>query len=253
MRTAFGTDIGRVRQLNEDRIWVGTVPSGAVLAVVADGMGGHNAGEVASEAAVQAIEHYFRINPPDQHVHVRMEQLKMAVITANASVFGMAEKEAGFQGMGTTVSAVLADASELCIGHVGDSRVYLWSNSRLTLLTEDHTYTNMLLRTGQITEEEAEHHPRRNMLVRVVGTDPHVKVDVQSLQWHPGDLLLICSDGLNHYVRDEKIQHILGSETPFEQLAGELIALANDAGGQDNISVILLLNDTSQHSREGGA
>jgi serine/threonine protein phosphatase PrpC len=252
MRTAFGTDVGRVRQLNEDRILVGTVPSGDVLAIVADGMGGHNAGEVASEMAVNAIAHYFQINPPDAQAHVRLEQLKMAVVTANAAVFGLAEQDASYKGMGTTVVAAMANPIEVCLAHVGDSRIYLLRNHELLLLTEDHNFANALLQSGQITVEEARSHPKRNHLVRVVGTDPHVKVDVQAISWLPGDVLLMCSDGLTNRLSDEQICASLNSDVPFDQKAGLLIQHACEAGGQDNISVILLQNDPEQETRERG-
>ncbi len=248
MKAASGTDIGRVRQLNEDRVLVNPNVAGSLLAIVADGMGGHNAGEVASEMAVREIEHYFHLNPPDIRPELRLEQLKVAVQTANALIYGLAQRDSHMHGMGTTVVGFFADEIDLCVASVGDSRMYRLRHGKLDCLTDDHTYVNELIRSGQLQPEEAHHHPRRNVLTRSVGTDPHVKVDVQLFKLRVNDLFLLCSDGLTHRISETVIYDTLVQPISIEEKVAQLIRQANDAGGEDNISVIIIEVD---HSAEG--
>ncbi|AJY76461.1 Stp1/IreP family PP2C-type Ser/Thr phosphatase [Paenibacillus beijingensis] len=242
MITANRSDIGRIRLANEDRSWVGTTRSGLTLAIVADGMGGHQAGDVASQLAVEA----FRDAMEDIKVDLTADEAKMlirqAILQANEVVFDMASRNEQYHNMGTTiVTALFLQGSSTVIGHIGDSRAYRVSGGQITQLTEDHTLVNELLRSGQISASEAVNHPRRNVLTRALGTDQQVDVDVQVIKWNDEDTLLLCSDGLSGMVGDDQmLETLLAPDLSLEEKAERLIQLALQAGGDDNITVVLL-------------
>lgn len=251
MKTAFRTDIGRIRAVNEDCAAVHSDLSGIALAVLADGMGGHKAGDIASHTAIEVMNRELK------HIHHEMspkqweESIVQAVSRANAEVYGKATLHPEFLGMGTTLVAALATDRRLMVAHIGDSRAYLIHKGQLTLLTEDHSLVNELLKSGQISKEEADMHPRRNVLTRALGTEQLIEADIRHLDWDKGDILLLCSDGLSNSLEDEDILHILHTESTLNGKADQLIERALMAGGEDNVTVVLIFNDQPV-MRKGG-
>lgn len=228
------TDQGKIRKLNED--YVLTLKSTRyTLLVVADGMGGCNAGEIAShEAAVCIRDFIFQnfLNYEDKE-----ELLRDALVNANTSVYNTANTNTTLSGMGTTVTCALILENGAFIGHVGDSRAYLLSNATIEKLTKDHSLVQELLNNGSITEEEAEAHPQKNLITRAVGTEKNVIIDIKFITLAKEDVLILCSDGLTNYVHSEEILKIVlnNKETAID----ELVDLANEKGGNDNISIII--------------
>lgn len=242
MEIAHRTDVGLVRDLNEDSTSLVRREDGSVLVIVADGMGGHQAGEIASQTTVQVIESTLQSQNFQVSTEERTNLLLDAVGKANAEVFDLAKNNQQYQGMGTTVIVGIIDHNEVVLGHVGDSRAYMLHKGGLYQLTEDHTYVNLLQKYGQITTEEAKNHPQRNMIVRAIGTAEDVEVDLIHTPWGQDDMLLLCSDGLTDMVTEREIGLVLSSDKSADSKAEELIQLAIQAGGKDNISVILLKN-----------
>lgn len=224
---ATRTDVGRVRPGNEDAF---LVTDDARLVAVADGMGGHQAGEVASATAIASL-----LEEVEQG-----ESIGDAVSAANTAVVSRAADDLALRGMGTTLTAAVLDGANLVIGHVGDSRCYLLRDGSLRQVTTDHSVVAELVAAGEITEAEALVDPRRAMITRALGIDPSVEVDVLELAIAPGDRLLLCSDGLTTMVRDPAIAEILASEDDRQRAADELVEAANLAGGADNITVLVV-------------
>ncbi len=220
-----GSDVGRQRTGNEDNLFV-QVP----LFVLADGMGGAQAGEVASEIAIQAFREAL---PADQ------DGLVATIETANARVHDSSVQTPEYHGMGTTCTVAYVAEDDVLVGHVGDSRCYLLRDGELTRITVDHSLVGELVARGKVTEEEALAHPQRSVITRAVGPEPTVKVDADRVAARAGDVFLLCSDGLTDMVRDRDVQRILTAVQSLEQAGRNLIAAANAAGGRDNITVIL--------------
>lgn len=228
MRIEVGsaTDIGRVRERNEDSLLVEPP-----LFVVADGMGGHRGGQVASQVALETMEGLATGGSGSlaEHVH-----------EANRAVWDRSVEDERLSGMGTTLTAALIDGGSARIAHVGDSRAYLLRDGLLRQLTTDHTLVARMVKSGEITEAEAEVHPHKNVLTRALGTDEQVEVDEDTLALMDGDRLLLCSDGLTGMVTEEQIQAILENSEQPQQAADRLVKSANRAGGIDNITVVVL-------------
>jgi protein phosphatase len=240
-----GSDLGLQRQGNEDNYFVR-----APLFVVADGMGGAQSGEVASEMAVEA----FGPGIPDGDSPG--EALVRIIETANQRIHERSRSETQRAGMGTTVTAAYVGESSVTIAHVGDSRCYRVRDGELERLTEDHSLVGDLVRLGKLTEEQAETHPQRSVITRALGPEPNVMVDVEEYGARAGDLFLVCSDGLTSMVREDKLKPLLiGYEGPLDKLGHDLIAAANAAGGRDNITVILFTLEEvgAPASSSGGA
>ncbi|MBW7474160.1 Stp1/IreP family PP2C-type Ser/Thr phosphatase [Paenibacillus oenotherae] len=249
MKMAYRSDIGRIRLVNEDRAWTEQTDTDLVVAIVADGMGGHQAGDVASQLAVDTFREALQGTPSTLTLDERKILIRQAILQANEAVYDMASRNKQYHNMGTTVVAALLQAENGVIGHIGDSRAYKWRDGVLSQLTEDHTLVNELVKSGQITAEEAVNHPRRNVLTRALGTDELVEVDVRGIPWAPDDLLLLCSDGLTTMVSEEQISQTLQEdELDLDAKADRLVSLALQAGGDDNITVVLLhhADDTEQ-------
>jgi PPM family protein phosphatase len=225
---AFGTDTGRQRNANEDSVF-----TQAPLFVVADGMGGAQAGEVASKTAVESFDRELPPGPPER-------VLRETVEAANRTIHEHAQKDPDLAGMGTTITAAIVDleAEEVAIGHVGDSRAYRLRGARFERLTRDHSLVEEMRRKGQITEAQAEDHPQRSIITRALGPEPEVEVDLQTVPAQPGDVFLICSDGLTTMLGDEQIGKLLARATSMQTAVRALVDEANRAGGRDNISVI---------------
>ena len=246
MKSISRTDIGRIRAVNEDRLIIKSGLGGLTLAVVADGMGGHQAGEIASQMAIDSIVSSLQNANSKYTLDEREAALQDAIVQANQTVFEFASRKEDYQGMGTTIVAALASAEWLVTGHIGDSRAYLITSDTIKQLTEDHSLVNELLRRGQITPAEAEHHPRRNVLIRALGTELDVQVDVKRFAWSRGDLVLLCSDGLHGLVDSRKLEEILRSNLDLAAKVDLLIEHALQAGGDDNISVVLIHNEMGE-------
>jgi protein phosphatase len=235
VRSAGDSHIGKVRTTNEDALIL--EPRLGLYAVL-DGMGGASAGDVASQLARDAIRefvHHHRAALPPRDL------LEAAIVAASAAVFGEAQRHRDHHGMGTTVVACLViDPQRVVIGHVGDSRAYLWRDGRLQTLTRDHTIVEELVDRGLLTAEEAERHPYKNVLSRNLGAKPETRVDCLELELRPGDRLLLCSDGLYGYASAEAIQYLLGSGDAPDHVARDLIDLALRGGGGDNVSALVI-------------
>lgn len=240
------TDIGNIRLVNEDRAVVRHDPDGWSVAVVADGMGGEQAGDIASQMAVDVIQRELQRLPSSMSVEECKKALQRAIETANESIYEFALGRENYHGMGTTVVAVIAGSEQAIVGHIGDSRAYFINGSSILQLTEDHSLVNELVKNGHITPEEAAHHPRRNVIFRALGTDPAVEADISVVDWREGDMLLLCSDGLHGLVGDATIHEIVRGEPDLDRLAVRLIHSALDAGGDDNITVIVMKNGAKE-------
>ncbi len=238
--------------MNEDRAWTAAFDGGRVLAIVADGMGGHQAGDVASRLAVDTFREALKELPAGLPLEEAKTLLRQAILEANEVVFELAAQNDHYHNMGTTVVAALLTDGYGVIAHIGDSRAYKLRDGDLRQMTEDHTLVNELAKTGQISAEEAANHPRRNVLTRALGTDAQVEVDVKGFAWKSGDMLLLCSDGLYSMVDNEELLATLQAEAlDLEGKADRLIELALEAGGDDNVTVLLIDNNDAG-SESGG-
>ncbi len=224
---SFRTDTGRQRAANEDSFF-----ARAPLFAVADGMGGAQAGEVASRLAAEAFE------PAERGSLAPEAFLQSVVEAANRRINSVAHEDSSRSGMGTTLTAALVEGDEIALGHVGDSRAYRMRDGDLSLLTTDHSLVEELRRQGRLTAEQAEEHPQRSIITRALGPEPEVEVDTMTFAARPDDVYLLCSDGLTTMLKEDRIRQILlGAET-LDQATAELVAAANEAGGRDNITVV---------------
>ena len=225
---AFRTDTGRQRSANEDSFFVR-----APIFVVADGMGGAQAGEVASKAAADAFDRDLPSGPPEPFLRETIE-------AANRAIHQLARDDPSRAGMGTTITAVVvnAESEEVAIGHVGDSRAYRLRGGKLERLTRDHSLVEEMRRKGQLTDAQAEDHPQRSIITRALGPEPEVEVDVQTVPAKPGDTFLICSDGLTTMLGEEEIARLLAGATAMDAAVRALVDEANRAGGRDNITAL---------------
>ncbi len=224
---SFKTDTGRQRTTNEDSYF-----ARGPLYAVADGMGGAQAGEVASRIAAEAFEPAERGTEPPEAF------LRSVVQSANSQIHSLSQHDASRSGMGTTLTAALVEGDEISIGHVGDSRAYRFRDGELKLLTSDHSLVEELRRQGRLTEEEAETHPQRSIITRALGPEEEVDVDTLTVSGRPGDIYLICSDGLTTMVKDVKVREILAESSTLDEATTWLVNEANEAGGRDNITVV---------------
>jgi protein phosphatase len=237
---AFRTDTGRQRNANEDSFFVR-----APIFVVADGMGGAQAGEVASKAAADAFDRDLPDAPPER-------VLRETIEAANRKIHEHAHADPSLAGMGTTLTAAIVDAQkeEVGIGHVGDSRAYRLRDGKLERLTRDHSLVEELRRKGQLTDAQAEDHPQRSIITRALGPEPDVDVDVHTVPAQPGDVFLLCSDGLTTMVGDERIAALLGAAASMTDAVRTLVDEANQAGGRDNITALAFrLEDAESPAR----
>ncbi|MFN2746180.1 MULTISPECIES: Stp1/IreP family PP2C-type Ser/Thr phosphatase [Bacillus] len=241
MKTALKTDRGKIRPHNEDAADIFTEKEGYVFAVVCDGMGGHLAGDVASKMAVSSLRDIWEQTEDIPASPAESEAwLKEQISAVNQKLYDHARAHEECQGMGTTVVCALYEGKTLTVAHIGDSRCYLLHQDSLTQLTEDHSLVNELVKTGGISKEDAEHHPRKNVLTKALGTDPDVQVEAHTFEIEPGDQVLLCSDGLTNKVDDQTLQEMLEASSSPEEKAERLVQAANDNGGEDNITVAIL-------------
>jgi protein phosphatase len=225
---AFRSDTGRQRTANEDSYF-----ASAPLFVVADGMGGAQAGEVASRIAAESFEEAERTGAEPAEAFLRR-----IAEAANKRIHGLAQHDSTRSGMGTTLTAALVHDEDVAFAHVGDSRAYLYRDGELKLLTSDHSLVEELRRQGKLTEEQAEDHPQRSIITRALGPERKVEIDTFSRTARPGDIYLLCSDGLTTMVKDARIAELLAEHDTLDQLVRALVEEANQAGGRDNITVV---------------
>jgi protein phosphatase len=232
------SDVGRRRETNEDRY---AVEPELGLYLVSDGMGGHVAGQIASELATEAA---VRAIKSLEHVPATLtERLRYAVARANQEVHLEAREKPELAGMGTTLVALLAREGRVALAHVGDSRAYLVREGQIRQLTEDHSLVGELLRRREITEKVARKHPQRHVLTRALGVREVVEPDLAEMSSSSGDVFVLCSDGLTNHVRDAEIAEMIAEETDLESACKRLVDLANDRGGEDNTTLVLVRID----------
>jgi PPM family protein phosphatase len=242
---AHKTDTGRQRQANEDSYF-----ARAPVFAVADGMGGAQAGEVASRIAARAFERR-RATSDEGPAEGQLEKIAKE---ANREIHKLAQEDSSRAGMGTTLTAAMLRDDEVALGHVGDSRAYLLRNGELKRLTKDHSLVEELRRQGRLTEEQAEEHPQRSIITRALGPEPSVNVDTMTFPARDGDVFLLCSDGLTTMVSDDQIREILVSSKNLRVAVHKLVDAANRGGGRDNITAVAFrVADADAHEGEEGA
>ncbi len=242
------TSRGMERARNEDSCLAETGNDYALL-VVADGMGGHQAGNIASALAVDAARDFW--SGLDGKSSLTAEKVRRSlrdlILDANRAIIAEAAKNPTRKGMGTTFTAGLLRGTSLVIGHVGDSRAYWIHNDRIELLTKDHSLLEELLDAGQVKPKEAENHPQRHVLTRAVGIDARLEVDIYEKELEPGSVLLFCTDGLTNHIDDEEIKSVCLKHRDPQKMAENLVNTANDRGGHDNITVVIATGIGGQH------
>lgn len=241
MLVAGFTDKGRERSRNEDKYLVLSGKEAALLAV-ADGMGGHQAGNVASSLAVQVLESFWEEFDPSENISQDRlaEIVQNLVLEANRKIMDEASTDEAKNGMGTTLTVAMIKDGSAVIGHVGDSRAYAIKGGQISHLTQDHSLLQQMLQQGSISPEDAEGHPQRHILTRALGVDPGVKVDLAKFKMEEESILLLCSDGLTSLVADEEILKVVDkNDSDLESKASTLVDMANKRGGYDNITVVL--------------
>ena len=237
LRSYAITDIGLGRQLNQDFIFLSDTPMGNLpnIYIVADGMGGHKAGDFASRYAVETIIDEIKSSEEKDPVAI----LRNAIVKANAYTRQKSAEDYKLAGMGTTVVIATCIGRNLEVANVGDSRLYL-VNDKIEQITIDHSLVEEMVRNGSIDRDAARNHPKKNIITRAIGAQDIVEVDFFKLEINVGDMVLLCSDGLTNMVEDENIQHILRGGGSLKEKAEELVRAANNNGGKDNISLIII-------------
>lgn len=230
MNVVSKTHIGNVRPSNQDALLV--IPGKHGLYGVADGMGGHKAGDVASRMAAELLPQRLGKGRPNE------SKLRRAVEEVNERIFDAQASDPDLNGMGTTLTVIWEDDKRVLLGHVGDSRAYLLRGGEISQISMDHSMVGDMVRKGLLTPEQAQRHPYRNVITRALGASADIQVDVETLEKRAGDQYLICSDGLSEYVRPEEMRDILLA-LPMEQAADRLLAMALDGGGRDNVSLVI--------------
>lgn len=236
------TDKGKVREINQDYYYISTSLDQVQLYILADGMGGYSGGEIASSLAVQTAKNYIENNFKDieKDKDSIIQLLGSSMEYANMIVYEKSKENLELQGMGTTLEICLIYNNKAYIGHVGDSRIYRIRKDFIRKLTQDHSYVQKLVKEGTITKEQAEHHPQKNMLMKALGCNAFVEPDVMVKGFLKDDIIIMCSDGLTNLV-DQTTLYEMASKN-IEQATKDLVSLANDRGGHDNITVIIIKN-----------
>lgn len=230
------TDIGKERKINEDFFYISEAEDEVQIAILADGMGGYNAGEVASKTATQAVNEYVQKHFSKDNIE---ETIKQSIEYANKVVYEKAKKKKELDGMGTTLDVCLIYNNKIYVGHIGDSRVYRIRNNKIQRITRDDSYVQTLIEDGKITKEEAFNHPKKNMITKALGCMGDVEPNIYEENFEKNDIILMTSDGLTNMVKEEEILDII-RQNP-EKAVDKLIKQANDNGGYDNITVVIIL------------
>lgn len=248
MEGIFRTDTGLLRPYNEDNGAVRENHAGQILALVADGMGGHQAGDVASEMARDGMLNHWDDNQINFSADEAEKWLQDTVSKVNEDIYRHSQNNPECEGMGTTLVAAVCSDEFVAYSNVGDSRIYFYDENGLEQITDDHSLVGELVRSGQLSEEEAEHHPRKNVVMRALGTEKNIDVDVATMNWRPGAMLLLCSDGLTDMIDNGQISERLTTEARLDSICSALIKDANAAGGEDNITITLVRHETKDVS-----
>lgn len=237
MKACALTDTGRVRTANQDYVYASVEPVGSLpnLFVVADGMGGHQAGDYASRYIVENLVSYLQYTENSQIVPL----LREGILKVNTMLYQEAKEKTEFSGMGTTLVAAVADENTLYVANVGDSRLYL-VRDRIRQVTRDHSYVEELVSLGRLERGSKDYKDKKNIITRAVGTEDKLLVDFFEAGLEPGDFILMCSDGLSNMLEDAEMEEIIGSDLELQEKAEKLITVANDNGGKDNIAVVLV-------------
>ena len=238
LKTFSITDIGKRRKLNQDYVYTSELPVGhlANLFLVADGMGGHNAGDYASRYTIETIVDEISRSDDESTVFV----LEKAIKRANELIRKKSEEETELSGMGTTVVAATIENDKLCVANVGDSRLYIINNREIRQITRDHSLVEEMVRMGGLKREMARNHPDKNIITRAIGALDDVDVDFFEVRLNKGDTILMCSDGLSNMIEDEEIRMIMQGQRDIVEKAESLVKAANNNGGKDNIAVVLV-------------
>lgn len=240
MRAYAKTDIGKAREMNQDFYYVSDEINGMRLCILADGMGGYKGGEIASSLATSAarlyIEEKFRFLDPTMENIQKL--IRKAMDYANEVVYEKSKQNEELDQMGTTLEICIMYGNKVYIGHIGDSRIYRIRKNIIRRITTDHSYVETLVKDGTITREEAFYHPRKNMLMKALGCADNIEPDITAKGFLPGDIILMCSDGLTNMLKEEEIYNIINEN--IEESCNKLIERANELGGYDNISVIVV-------------
>ncbi|MCD7825157.1 MAG: Stp1/IreP family PP2C-type Ser/Thr phosphatase [Clostridiaceae bacterium] len=238
MKAFSKTDVGRKRSMNQDSFYCSENELGSFrnLFVVADGMGGHKAGDQASKLCIENLVQSIETSEHKTPVSIFEE----AVTTANAAVYHAAKEHIEYEGMGTTMVACTIQDHTMYVANIGDSRLYL-IRDRISRITDDHSLVEELVKQGNITESEARIHPQKNIITRALGTDEQVSADYFEVAVQSGDVVLMCSDGLSNMLDDEDMEYIVRHTGKVENVCGTLIEKANECGGDDNITVIFIV------------
>ena len=235
------SDVGKVREINQDAYFY-IEDELLPIFIIADGMGGHKAGEVASNTAISTIVSHYEENKQkmiEKEVCVP-EFINKSIELANEKLIEESEGDEELKGMGTTITMCIVLETELYIGHVGDSRAYLLRDEKLTQLTQDHSLVGELLRTGSITKEEAMNHPKKNVIMRALGSNKDLKVDILTRDMEPRDKFVLCTDGLTNMVSEERILETLVDDENPASICSKLVNISNELGGIDNTTIMLI-------------
>ena len=241
MEIGVKTSKGKIREINQDSYYI-SADENCPLFIIADGMGGHKAGEVASKLAVEIISSSFenQIKNIEMDDNSIINAIKNSIWRANDEIYRKSIENEEYSGMGTTVTMAYETNGNIFIGHVGDSRAYLLRDNTLYQITKDHSLVEELVKNGSITREEARFHPQKNIITRAVGTDKEVEIDLIVKEKSKGDILLLCTDGLTNMLNDEEIKELLIINDDMQKACELLVQLSNEKGGLDNISVVAI-------------
>ena len=243
MQTFYMTDTGKIREHNEDNVIILKNENDEYLLAVADGMGGHKAGEVASAIVINHLTEEFYGLDSIGSKDVAIDFLRNIVTEMNSKIFDYTKENPDSKGMGTTFVCAIKTKDYLLYGNIGDSSGYVIKNKKMHKVTKDHTLVNMLVATGKLTEKEARFHPKKNILMRALGSNNPIDIDIFDVENNATDVLL-CSDGLTNMLTDEQIERVLAEEKSAEAAVDKLIRKANARGGKDNISIAYLKKES---------
>ncbi len=240
IETAFASSIGRIRKSNQDFVQVFKNKSGVTLAIVCDGMGGHQGGDVASAMAVSHLGHNFK-NTDFSDSKIAHKWLEVQLNSENETILKTADRFPDLNGMGTTIVLTIVFDTTALIAHLGDSRAYSYADGKFTQLVEDHSLVNELVKMDQITKEQAKHHPQKNIITQALGVSSTIDPEFREIKLHDDDIIMLCTDGLTNSLTDPQIQQILATkDLSLKDRCNKLINEANRLGGGDNITVCLV-------------
>lgn len=243
MKTFYLTDPGKVRSHNEDAVMIEKNEHNEYILAVADGMGGHKAGEIASSLAIEHLKKSFQEKETLGDKNDAINYLRQVVTEINNAIFAYTKEHEDSKGMGTTLVVALKTDDYILFGNIGDSSGYVVKNGELHKITKDHTLVNLLVSTGELTEEEAKYHPRKNVLMRALGANDPIEIDIFDVDTTVKGIFL-CSDGLTNMLTESQIEKIINSDSTLEEMLVKLIRKSNSRGGTDNISIAYLIKES---------